>query len=61
MIRELSFALDEEEQALWDSAPEECFRYAIRRGALSLILAQRGGHGAPFAAHRRRSAQHRHR
>jgi len=35
MIRKLSFALDEEEQALCDSAPEECFRHAIRRGALS--------------------------
>ena len=36
MIRKLSLALDEEEQALCDSAPEECFRHAIRRGALSL-------------------------
>lgn len=36
MIRKLSLALDEEERALCDSAPEECFRHAIRRGALSL-------------------------
>ncbi len=28
--------LDEEEQALLGTAPEECFRHVVRRGALSL-------------------------
>jgi hypothetical protein len=33
---ETRLVLDEEEQALRDSDPEDCFRHAVRRGALAL-------------------------
>jgi hypothetical protein len=36
MLGEPNPALNEKEQALVDSAPEECLRYAVQRGALAL-------------------------
>ncbi len=36
MPRKQYFALDKEEQALWTSDPEGCFRHAVQRGAISL-------------------------